>query len=319
MSDIEYLDSSTSDAPEVSSDDRDPSNIYHEDILHRDSANAHTIGSITGLTEALKDANRLESGKFGSEDNYWDLTNDTVVLADYAAKNAGITNLGKWTSQLSIIGTMYDHSICVVDTQETAESPQNLPFGNSAHTFLLETHVCKVSDSSYFAVQRAVKKEGSITISATRFSNNRTFVGYGWNLEITRNEYNSLKPSNGSATGSYTTAEWAAGTYSSGLNVTLQKGLYMIWLQFELDSTNITTAAMGAYLQVQLRGCTPIGLGLTGYYDSNSDNAHNRVSRTFSLPVIVSADSTTIYPYLHTNVPNIKYNIKLGWIKLGGA
>ena len=108
------------------------------------------------------------------------------------------------------------------------------------------------------------------------------------------------------ATGTYTTAKWAAGTNTCTWTA-VHNGFYIIWMYFELKDGDVS--ARNAYKQFQMLGTSTRLFKPALYYDTSSSNS-GFMGRTICAPVFAHAGDTVI-PYIHTDVADVVYNVEI--------
>lgn len=134
------------------------------------------------------------------------------------------------------------------------------------------------------------------------------------NLKKIENELEKLDPTTPytQATGTYTTAEWAAGT-NTCVWTAPRTGLYIIWARFDV---NVDSAAK-VYKQLQLKGtATRIDGDLLFYQfgatSSSSTDTNKQAIQIFTgSKLIYAQQGQTIIPYVHTPEAGIEWAVKL--------
>ena len=114
------------------------------------------------------------------------------------------------------------------------------------------------------------------------------------------------------ASGTYTTATWAQGTRTVTWTAPAN-GIYIVWMQYKL--TDEAAANRNSYKQLQMLGTATNLLHNNLYYDSAVTSNGAFVGRTISQPVLAN-QGQTIYPYVHTDIAGIVYNVRIIAVKI---
>ena len=116
-----------------------------------------------------------------------------------------------------------------------------------------------------------------------------------------------------SVTGTYTTGQWTTGT-NTAIWTAPSDGLYIVWMLFALDDSTSSATHRGAYKQLQINGNATKLVSVVAYWDMAEEGSGVR-TRLLSEPVLAKTGQT-IYPYIHTDQANLKYNITITAIKI---
>lgn len=114
------------------------------------------------------------------------------------------------------------------------------------------------------------------------------------------------------ASGQYTTAEWASGTNTCTWTAP-SDGIYIVWMQFTLNAQD--SANRKAYKQLQMRGTAERLLANSLYYDAAVAGDSQFVARTISQPVRAQ-QGQTIQPYVHTGTAGIVFDVNIVAMKI---
>lgn len=113
------------------------------------------------------------------------------------------------------------------------------------------------------------------------------------------------------ASGVYTTKAWGEGTNTCTWTAP-SDGIYIVWMQYQLQDSS--SANRTTYRQLQMIGTAQRLLANMLYYDAVATE-NPFVARTISQPVR-ALQGQTIIPYIHTNVADIKYDVKVIAVKI---
>ena len=116
-------------------------------------------------------------------------------------------------------------------------------------------------------------------------------------------------------TGQYTTAAWTRGTNTATWTAS-EDGLYIAWMRFELHDPSDANRKSYKQLQFQSNGTRLINDNQ--YYDYTTTSDSQFVTRTLCAPFLLKAGES-LYPYIHTGVAGIVYDIQICAVKLGGG
>ena len=132
------------------------------------------------------------------------------------------------------------------------------------------------------------------------------------NLNKIENELEKLDPATPytQVTGTYTTAQWSAGTNNCTWTAP-RTGLYILWARFDLQ----TDTNGKVYKQLQLRGtATRISGDLLLYQDGETDSSTGSNKQSIAIyegsKLIYAEQGQTIIPYIHTAQAGIVWNIR---------
>ena len=114
------------------------------------------------------------------------------------------------------------------------------------------------------------------------------------------------------ASGTYTTASWAAGT-NTAVWTAPSDGLYIVWMTFELQDANAENK--NAYKQLQMIGSSERLVHNLLYYDGDTSANGQAIKRTICQPVRATAGQTVI-PYVHTPKVGMVFTIKIVAVKI---
>lgn len=136
-----------------------------------------------------------------------------------------------------------------------------------------------------------------------------------WEELIRATEFNLLGTYT-SVTGTYTTKAWSAGTVTNCTWTAPRTGKYMMWMYFQPQAES--TAYIYKQLQASGTATRPMGniLLFQGGPTSGGSSTASIIAEVFSFPITATAGQT-IYPYIHTPVANLVWNIKITGMYVG--
>lgn len=115
------------------------------------------------------------------------------------------------------------------------------------------------------------------------------------------------------ATGIYTTAEWAAGTNTAVLTLP-SDGNYILLMTYELQNPTAETRSMYAQMQIQAnRAILPFGRTsfVSWYYGDITQGYDSRIAYESVCFAINAKKGDTITPYVHTSKSNVAFNVDI--------
>lgn len=115
------------------------------------------------------------------------------------------------------------------------------------------------------------------------------------------------------ATGIYTTAEWAAGTNTAVLTLP-SDGNYILLMTYELQNPTAETRSMYAQMQIQAnRAILPFGRRsfVSWYYGDITQGYDSRIAYESVCFAINAKKGDTITPYVHTSKSNVAFNVNI--------
>lgn len=120
------------------------------------------------------------------------------------------------------------------------------------------------------------------------------------------------------ASGVYTTAEWTTGTNTAVLKLPAN-GNYIVAMVYNLAES--TTEARSMYAQLQMRSNNKIfpfeKNSWTGWsFEGVTSGYDSRVGYEQTAIIIGAQAGDTVYPYIHTNKTNIRFNINICAIRV---
>lgn len=122
------------------------------------------------------------------------------------------------------------------------------------------------------------------------------------------------------ATGVYTTARWVDGE-NTCIWTAPKAGNYIVYIYFYPQED----ASARIYKQFQLKGTTTRPLGNMLFYQHSTNEISTAASDktvvggVFSTPVIATSARQTIYPYIHSPVAGLKWNVTIVGIYVGNS
>lgn len=115
------------------------------------------------------------------------------------------------------------------------------------------------------------------------------------------------------ATGIYTTAEWAAGTNTAVLTLP-SDGNYILLMTYELQNPTAETRSMYAQMQIKAnRAILPFGRTsfVSWYYGDITQGYDSRIAYESVCFAINAKKGDTITPYVHTSKSNVAFNVNI--------
>lgn len=115
------------------------------------------------------------------------------------------------------------------------------------------------------------------------------------------------------ATGIYTTAEWAAGTNTAVLTLP-SDGNYILLMTYELQNPTAETRSMYAQMQIRAnRAILPFGRTsfVSWYYGDITQGYDSRIAYESVCFAINAKKGDTITPYVHTSKSNVAFNVNI--------
>lgn len=115
------------------------------------------------------------------------------------------------------------------------------------------------------------------------------------------------------ATGIYTTAEWAPGTNTAVLTLP-SDGNYILLMTYELQNPTTETCSMYAQMQIKAnRAILPFGRTnfVSWYYRDTTQGYDSRIAYESVCFAINAKKGDTITPYIHTNKLNVAFNVNI--------
>lgn len=136
------------------------------------------------------------------------------------------------------------------------------------------------------------------------------------NLSKIENELEKLDPTTPytQATGTYTTAEWAAGT-NTCVWTAPRTGLYIIFATFNIQNDSLSNAKV--YKQFQLKGTATRLNGDILFYQSgptessSAENSNKVIAAIQTSMLVYATQGQTIIPYIHTPEAGIEWTVRL--------
>lgn len=115
------------------------------------------------------------------------------------------------------------------------------------------------------------------------------------------------------ASGIYTTAEWAVGTNTAVLTLP-SDGNYILLMTYELQNPTDETCSMYAQMQIQAnRAILPFGRTnfVSWYYGDITQGYDSRIAYESVCFAINAKKGDTITPYVHTSKSNVAFNVNI--------
>lgn len=120
-----------------------------------------------------------------------------------------------------------------------------------------------------------------------------------------------IKPTHGTkittASGTYTTAKWAAGTNTCTWTAP-QNGQYLVWMYFSIQDP--TETQINAYVQLHMMGTATRHVGASLWWAGGGSSTIRMRINTICQPV-TATKGQTIYPYIHTDIAGTVFTVKI--------